>query len=343
MVLDAENRVDLQHRERQHEQWEFKEDAHLEAFRQSLRLDSEQRDMVESILSVGGYYVPYDFHDTLISMLKAVDPLFDPNVVTFFETKTGGPLQVPMINDVGVSGSIVAEGMQSIATDVPVGNVTLPIAPTTRSHIVKVSMELIQDSGYPLEQVLFSAFVVRIVRSIGAANVAQLLSSAQLGVTAAGASQNDGGSETGGTSIGSDDLEALIASVDQAYLLSPKCRWLMTAATLRTILQVKDRVGRPVFYRERNGAGEVMLLGYPVAISPSMPAIGLNNTPVAFGDLGRFLVRVVKSATRLRIYRERFMLYGQIGYELWMRSNALLEIATSTSDSPVKYLQNASA
>jgi HK97 family phage major capsid protein len=262
--------------------------------------------------------------------------------VLFIESDNAGPMPFPMIDDTGVVASIVAEGQQSSTADLTVGNTTLPIAPTWRSHLVKASVELLQDSGYPLEEVLQGSFALRMARGIGSANVATLLSLAALGATAVGASGNDGGAETGGTSVGTDDLEGLIASVDEAYLLSPKCRWLMTAATLKYILQIKDKMGRPVFYRERNVAGEVLLLGYPVAISPSMPALGLSNKPILFGDLGRFLVRVAKNATRLVINQERFIMSGQLGYELFLRSNATLALSSAASDSPVKYLQNAS-
>jgi HK97 family phage major capsid protein len=340
MAIDRLSQIDQEHRE--HQRALFRDDDDFaEKFRRILRIDPEYRDMAESVLSAGGFYVPQQFHDELIAMLKNADRLFDPEVVTFIESNNGGPMQVPMIDDTGVVATIVLEGQQSSMADVPVGNQTLAIASTWRSRLVKASIELIQDSAYPLEGVLQKSFAIRLARGIGAYNVAQLLSSAQLGVTAEGASGNDGGGETGGESVGSDDLEALIASVDEAYLLSPKCRWLMTRGTLQTILQVKDKTGRPVFYRERNAAGEVLLLGYPVAISPSMPAIGLSNKPIMFGDLGRFLVRVAKNGTRLRAHLEQFAIYGQVAYEMFLRTNAMLSLSSAASDSPVKYLQNA--
>jgi HK97 family phage major capsid protein len=287
--------------------------------------------------------VPSEFHDQLIAMLRKMDPLFDQNIVTIVNSDHGGPIQFPQIDDTQVTAVIVGEGQQTNETDVPAGNLTLPQAPTWRSKLVKASVELVQDSGYPLEDVLTYSFALRLARGIGSAYVTQLLSAATKALIAAGAAPNDGGAETGGTSLGSQDLTTLLNSVDEAYLMSPKCRWLMNAATRRTIFNVLDRYGRPVFPLERNAAGETMLLGYPIAISPSMPSLGLNNIPVMFGDLGRFFVRVAKNASRLRIHQEQFAMYGQVGYEMFMRTNALLAIATSASDSPVKYVQNGPA
>jgi HK97 family phage major capsid protein len=342
-TLDSRSNHDTELRAGQHQPWRYRADDHIEAFREALRFAPEQRDMTEALATGGGYFVPQQFHDELIAMLKAVDKLFDPNIVMFIETDSGAPLQIPFIDDTANEATIVAEGQQSLAVDVPVGNTTLPIAPTWRSSMVKASIELIQDSGYPLEQVLQQSFAIRLARGIGAANVATLLNQATLGYgPAIGTAPNDGGSETGGTSIGSQDLEALIKSVDDAYRVSPKCRWAMNQNTLSFILKTLDKYGRPIYPRERNAAGEVILLGYPVAICPSMPAIGLSATPVVFGDLGRFLVRVAKNATRLRIHREQYVTYGQVAFEAFVRSNATLAISTG-SDSPIKYLQNAAS
>jgi len=161
-------------------------------------------------------------------------------------------------------------------------------------------------------------------------------------VTAQGSSANTGGSETGGTSVGSDDLENLLSSVDAAYRESPKCRWLMNSSTMGAIFRVKNKFGGLLYRRERNAAGEVMLLEHPIAVCPSMPSIGLSNTPIAFGDLSYFAVRVVKNGARVSAYTERFADYGQVGYAMWLRSNAVLTIGTN-SDSPVKVLQNAAS
>jgi HK97 family phage major capsid protein len=347
MTIERHSQIDNEFRNQQHRRFTGDPKEHMYQFRLGLRGQCEHRDMQESINSLGGYFVPSEFHDSLIAMLRKLDPLFDENVVTIVNSDNGGPIQFPQIDDTQVTAVIVTENYQTGETDVPVGNVTLPMAPTWRSKLVKASLELVQDSGYPLEDVLTYSFALRLARGIGQAFVPQLLSAAQLGATANGASANDGGAETGGTSIGSQDLESLVGSVDEAYRMSPKCRWLMRSSTLSMILKVLDKYGRPVFPRERNAAGEAMLLGFPVSISPSMPAVptiaSAGNIPVAFGDLSRFFVRVAKNASRLRIHQEQFAIYGQVGYEMFMRTNALLAIATSASDSPVKYLELASA
>ena len=342
MELDRLGNAMREIRERQHRKWRGYEEEHMTQFRKALRLraEEEHRDLQESVLSLGGYFVPEQFYYKITAMMKQVDRLFDPEVVLFIESENGGPMPLPLIDDTGVSASIVSEGVQSTTADISVGVQKLDEAPNWRSHLIKFSIELIQDSAFKIDELLATSFGIRLARGIGASFLTQLLSSAQLGITAAGSSGNTGGAETGGTSVGSDDLEGLVSSVDQAYRISPKARWLMQSSTLKTILQVKDKYGRPLFPRERNGAGESMLLGYPVAISPSMPAIGLGNKPIMFGDVGRFIVRVVKNSGRLQANNERFAEYGQVAYEMFMRTNGALAIAGS-SDSPVKYLQNA--
>jgi HK97 family phage major capsid protein len=79
-----------------------------------------------------------------------------------------------------------------------------------------------------------------------------------------------------------------------------------------------------------------------------MPQIGASNYPVAFGDLGFFVTRVVQQSVALKILYERYITAGLLGYFCWARVNgALLGVISSGSpvvtDSPVKLLQNAAS
>jgi HK97 family phage major capsid protein len=340
MEQDAISERDIRAREKQHDRWIGDPVGHMQAFRRALRLQSEHRDMSESINSGGGLFVPQLFYEDLISMMRQFDRLFDRDVVLMLETDTGAQLKIPIADDTGVSAIIVGEGLQTPTADVPTSEQLLALAPTWRSKMIKASIELIQDSGYPLDEVLSQKFAIRLARGIGAANVTQLLSQAPVAVTAQGSAANDGGSETGGTTVGSDDLESLLSSVDPAYRMSPKCRWVMNSGTMRSIFAIKNKFGGLLYRRERNAAGEVLLLEHPIAICPSAPSIGLNNVPIAFGDLSYFVVRIVKASARVQANSERYAEFGQVGYQMFLRSNSVLAIGTG-SDSPVKVLQNA--
>src|SRR5262245_34610550 len=80
--------------------------------------EAEREERAQSVAtdSAGGYLVAQEFSDRLYSMLKVVDPLFDPDVVTVVET-TGGPFVIPLLNDVAGTSAIVAENAISTIAD----------------------------------------------------------------------------------------------------------------------------------------------------------------------------------------------------------------------------------
>lgn len=275
---------------------------------------------------------------------KAYDRLFDRNVVTCVDTDNGRPISIPNFDDTGASAQQVSENTQEDAADLAgtaganIGALNLSAAPLWRAKGMKVSRELVMDNAVDLPGLLARANGVRFARGIGASFVTSLIGSATLGRTAAGASVNTGGSDSATNTIGTTDLLALIGSVDPLYANSDKAGWLMSYATLITILSVLDKNNRPVFRVERNSNGDILLYEKPVYISPSVPALAASAKTVLFGDLSRFIVRYVRNSMQLRANIERFAEYGQVYYQGFVRANGGLQISPN-ADSPVKYLQ----
>jgi len=305
--------------------------------------DREQRDMSTSALSGGGF-VPQGFRDLLQLALAQYDPLFNPDVVTVYETTTGAPTMLPAVDDTASAATIISEGAQSVAgdTNLVVQQTALSSTPTYRSGFVKVSMELVQDSRFPILAFLAAAFAVRLARGIGASLVSTLLSSALKGTTATGSGKNTGGTETGATSVGWTDLINLRTSVDPAYRATPKCAWLMNDDSIAFLDSILDKQGRPIIRPHYDDQGRRILMGFPVRNSPSMPSIGASATPIAFGALGYFVLRLVDTETQVQVYTERFIDYGQFGFEARLRAQGAL-LSTSATQSPVKVLANASS
>jgi HK97 family phage major capsid protein len=275
-----------------------------------------------------------------MAMLKAIDRLFDEAVVTKIDTDAGGPAEIPNMDDTGSAASVVSQGQQDVEEDPrALGQLSFLTCPQWRSGIIKVSREFYKDSAIDLLPFFARSFAVRFARGIGAANVATMLSSATLGVIAAGSSSNDGSGATGANSIGLIDLEGLLAAVDSAYLASPKCFWAMSFSTLTKLWGVKDKQGHNILPVQYNALGEPLLYGLRVAVCPSMPSIGAGNTPIALGDFGRFIVRGVKNSMRVARFDERWAEYFQVGFEAFLRADAGLAV-TPGSPSPIQYIQN---
>lgn len=287
--------------------------------------------------------VQQGFFDQLFVALKAFDPLCNDNVVTIATSKAGTGYALPGLDDTAGGAQVVTENaVDPTEVDPPLQGATLPEAPIYRTTTVQVSMDTAQDSGFPISDVLAAVFAIRLSRAAGADLLTSLLASALLGMTAAGSSANTGGSETGGTSVGYADLIALRKSVNSAYRKSPKCAWVMNDNTLADIDSILDKNGRPIIQPQYDAEGNRLLLGYKVRIAPNMPDIALSAKPVLFGDLSRFVTRIQADSYHLQVFLERFILYGNFGYNAVLRCNGAL-MNVSGTDSPVKYLQNAAS
>lgn len=294
-----------------------------------------------------GVLVPQAFYDKLTTALRAFDALFDEDVVTVAETETGAPLVMPALDDTANAATIIAESAQDPAEADPITSATIQVPSTYRTGLIVVSRELVEDSSFDISAILAQAFAIRIARGVGPNLVSTLLASAKLGVTAAGSAANTGGSETGATSIGWADLVGLVKSVDPAYRNAEKVAWLMNSDTLLALDSVITKNGQPMIHPQYLPDGRRMLLGYPVAICPSMPDIGVVGSPatpacpVAFGATSYWITRVVKGSTRVQRLEELLAEYGQIAYRGYTRANGQL-LAVTSSQSPIKLLQNAS-
>lgn len=201
-----------------------------------------------------------------------------------------------------------------------------------------MSVELAQDSRFPLEGLLAAAFGVFHARGISPDLITALLSDSTLGHTATGDQNSD--TPSGKTQVGYQDLVALRTALDSAYR-ALGANWLMNDTTLGYLDGLVDKQGRPILHPKYDENGRRLLLGYPVGICPSLANIGTSNIPILFGCTSKyFAVRKVNSNFRLQILRERYMDYGVIGFRSVMRAQGQLQIPASPAPSPCVYLQN---
>ena len=204
--------------------------------------DRERRDMGIGSNTLGGYFVPRGFVYEVEEAMKWYGSMLQSSEI--MDTATGQPLPYPTDNDTSVVGEIVGEGKQVSDADVTIGQILFG-AEKFSTKMVKASLELLQDSAFALAPYIRNKFAIRLGRilntkfTVGQGNsaspveptglltavvancAAAALASAGVvygqGLLAAGSSTNTGGAETGGTSIGSQDLTDLEHTVDPAY------------------------------------------------------------------------------------------------------------------------------
>ena len=349
-----------------------KEKRHREAFVSYLRLGinnmpPEQRAVLQEYRDMGtggqgafpsattGFFVPVGFVYDIISALKYFGPLLDSDVVNVMETATGQVLPYPTSDDVSVVGELIGEGQQVSDQDVSLGQILLG-AYKFSSRVVKVSIELLQDSAFNLEDFLIRTFALRIGRALvsyfttglgsGSSQPLGILTSTLANgnlVAAVGSSSNTGNAD-GTNTIGTDDLTNLIHAIDPLY--RPGGSFMMNDATLKAILKVKDKFGRPILDPTMQAAAPNTFLGYPLRINNYMPSLQTqaSSPPVTvnsviFGDLKRFLVRRVREMSVL-VLRERWADYGQTGFIAYARYDSSPMYAGAGTHFPFSLLTN---
>jgi HK97 family phage major capsid protein len=302
----------------------------------------------------GGAFVPQGMHDRAFETMKQYDSIFDPQFSNIIETDTGNNMPFPVWDD--VSNQSVQVGEAAVSNEVDVANFgsTQLNAYAFRSKIVGVSLELLQDSNFPIGAVLERVFAMRHARGVGAALITgsgvnaptglttAVLASGASPVIAAGSSTNTGGAETGATSIGSQDINTLFHKLDAVY--RPGAVFYMNDATLSYLDGLLDKQGRPIvkFCDGLNGQYGVTpyIHGKPVAICPSIPAMASAKNSIFFGNPMYFVQRRVPSSMYVRRFWQNPSLvqFGLVGFESWMRVDSGL-VAPNSSYLPFQLIQ----
>src|SRR5439155_22614940 len=187
---------------------------------------------------------------------------------------TGQPLPHSTDNDVSNVGEIVAEHSQVSAQDVTVGSILLG-AFKFSTKLVKVSLELAQDSAFDMQDYLAKKFGTRLGRILNNKFTVGVGTTEPLGIiTAATASGVTVVGDDNATSpdptkeIGYLDLLGLEHSVDISYRRGAK--WMFHDTTLRFIKGLKDKYGHPLWLPGIAVNAPDTILGYPYSVNNDM-------------------------------------------------------------------------
>jgi HK97 family phage major capsid protein len=297
-----------------------------------------------------GSFVPLQFYRKIVSTLRQHSPLFDPENVTYIETKSGNPLQLPFISDIENVATVIGEGTDDSGggTDISSVGGKFVLTYAYRTPKEKISYEADQDipNLTPLLQAVFSQRLavgagIDLIKGNGTNKPLGLVPSVTaLGaiVVAAGSSQNTGGTETGANSIGPGDIANLFFSVPAPYRRSPKFAFIMNSTTALFLSRVYDKMGRPILDLDDDWT----LYGKPVLIDESLDNIGASNVPVLAGDLSYWVTRVATGNMYLQRYTQGVGLAenGMFAVNLFGRAGGALMFNDTSAPSPIWALQN---
>jgi len=267
--------------------------------------------------AAGGYMVPAPFRAQLIETMKFYSSMRD--VAQVITTATGATLPWPTNDDTANVGAILAENTQVTEQDVTIGTNDVGAYMYT-SKLVRVSLQLLNDSAFDLESWLAGVLGRRIGRiqnthfttGTGSSQPEGVQTNATIGKTGA----------TGQTtSVTYDDLIDLIHSVDPAYRNSGRAQFMLADGTLAAARKLKDGQNRPLWEPSVQVGVPDGLLGYKYTINTDMPAMAANAKSILFGDFFTgYLIRDVQDVQMLRL-AERYADYLQVGFLAFARTD----------------------
>lgn len=310
--------------------WLHQGDAIAPEIRALLTPSTEFRAQVVGTNNVGGYTVPQGFWSDVIGAMKDFTGVVDANP-RFIDTDEGRALPIPMSDDTANIATLIAENTAATDLDVPFDQVTMNAYKYT-TRLVKISAELLQDSGVDIEGYITSRFGERLGRGWNAA-----------WTTGTGSSQPQGvvtGSVLGKTAaavaaVTSNEILDLIHSVDPAY--RPGARLMFHDSTLKAILQLADSQNRPLFQPSYRDAAPATIHGYPFSINQSMATMASTAKFMLFGNFQNFWIRRVKNLAVRRLV-ERYAESDVIAFVGFARMDSKL---INAGQNPIKHMVNA--
>jgi HK97 family phage major capsid protein len=254
---------------------------------------AEVRALSKGTATAGGNTVPTSFYGTLWEHLIESATLMGGGA-TLWTTNGGESLEVPITLTHGAAAA-VAEAAAIAGTDPTFSKRTL--GAFKYGELVKVSRELLEDTGVDLEGYLAravgrnigNAFGAKLITGAGTTEPTGITVSSTLGAT----------SSTGTVGVPTfDNLIDLYYSVIAPYRDLATTKWLMKDSTAGAIRKLRDSSGGAgtgqYLWQPAVIAGQPdLLLSKPVLTDPNVAATALNAKSVLFGDLSSYAVRVV--------------------------------------------------
>ena len=251
----------------------------------------------------GGYLVPIEFERQIVAGLE------ESNIIrTIAKTITTSAERKIPVAATHSTALWTAENAAVTESNPTFEQKTIDAFKLT--DLVKVSLELLQDSMFDLESYIAAEFA----RAFGVAEEEAFcvgtgtgqptgIFTAQggvIGVTAGSA-----------TAITVDNLIDLVYALKSPYRRN--AAFLMKDITVSALRKLKDNNGAYLWQPSVQAGQPDRLLGYPLYTSPYAPAAAANTLPIAFGDFSNYWIadRMGRTVQRLN---ELYAGNGQVGF-----------------------------
>ncbi|WP_312274876.1 phage major capsid protein [Pseudescherichia sp.] len=269
----------------------------------------------------GGYTVPTQFRNLIIESMKNYGGI--ASVAQILNTANGQDIDWATSDGTNEEGELLGENSEASEEDVTFGGATLG-AKKLSSKIIRVSNELLQDSGVDIEAFLAGRIATRIGRGEARLIVQGTGTGTPLQPKGLAVSVTGTKATASASAFTWKELNALKHAVDPAYRNGPKVRFAFNDATLQLIEEMEDGQGRPLWLPNIIGGAAATVLQVPYVIDQAIPDIAAGKKFAYFGDFNRFIIRRVAYMTLKRLV-ERYAEYDQTAFLAFHRFDCVLE------------------
>ena len=257
----------------------------------------------ESVDADGGYLVPEEFETQIITGLDEANVIRSlAKVITTHHDR-----KIPIAVGHSVA-TWTAENAAYTESNPTFGQKQIDAFKLT--DLIRVSVELLQDAAFPLEQYIANEFG----RAFGIAEE-------QAFCVGTGVNQPTGIFTASGGAVGITSASATAITVDEIISLvyalkSPyrrNAKFLMNDATVSLLRKLKDNNGAYLWQPSVQAGQPDKLLGYDLYTSPYVPTVEAGAFAIAFGDFQNYWIgdRAGRTVQRLN---ELYATNGQVGY-----------------------------
>ena len=291
-------------------------------------MSAEQRQLLKelraqgaSVAEKGGYTVPTDMLALVHESMKAYGGI--ASIAHILTTDSGNNIEWGTSDGTAEEGALIGENVAAGEQDVEFGIANLGAKKLT-SKVIRVSNELLNDSGINVQAFLAS----RIASRIGRAESRLLVQG-----TGAGTPLQPSGLETSVTGTTNaaaaatfkwNEVAKLIHSIDPAYRNAPGFRLAFNDATLLALTEMEDAQGRPLWLPAITGAAPATVLGQQYTIDQAIASQAASAKFMYAGDFQQFIVRRVRYMVLKRLV-ERYAEYDQTGFLAFHRFDCVLQ------------------
>ncbi|HED3139787.1 TPA: phage major capsid protein [Citrobacter farmeri] len=291
-------------------------------------LSAEERQAVKELRAQGttpdakgGYTVPKQMLNKIVDSMKAYGGI--ASVAQILNTSNGQDITWSTSDGTAEEGELLGENTEASEEDVSFGTAILG-AKKLSSKIIRVSNELLQDSGVDIEAYL----AARIGQRIGRGEAKYLVQG-----TGAGTPVQPKGlvaSVTGTVNTAAaatftwQEMNKLKHAIDPAYRGGPKYRWAFNDSTLQVIEEMVDGQNRPLWLPDVAGGTPATILNIPYVIDQAIDGIAAGKKFAFLGDFDRFIIRRITYMTLKRLV-ERYAEYDQTAFLAFHRFDCVLE------------------